>query len=65
MLTRRCAPQDGRTPLYSAAWKGHLAVVQFLVNADADKDAPKKVREGRGGDGGCTSGVCVSCWGLQ
>ena len=44
MLTQRCAPQFRRTPLYMAARGGHLAVVQFLVNADADKDAPNQVK---------------------
>ena len=58
-------PQHGWTPLYAAAFHGHLKVVQALEKAGADKDAPNKVREGRGGVVGRTNGVCVSFWGLQ
>jgi len=65
LLTRRRAPQGGATPVYKAAQEGHWEVVQRLVQAGADKDAPEEVREGRGLDVGRRNGVCVSCWGLQ
>ena len=65
MLTWGRAPQDGCTPLYAAAQKGHEKVVQLLVKAGADKDAPMEVKEGTGLDIGRTNGVFVSCWGLQ
>ena len=65
MLTRGRVPQDGCTPMYAAAEKGHEEVVQALERAGADKDAPNRVREGKGMDVGRTNGVCVSCWGLQ
>ena len=65
LLTRRRAPQNGCTPLYIAVQRGHAEVVQLLVKAGANKDAPDKVTEGRGLDVGRTNGVCVSCWGLQ
>ena len=45
LLTRERAPQDGITPLCAAAHGGHLEVVQCLVQAHADKDAPNEVRE--------------------
>ena len=31
--------QDGRTPLYIAAWHGHAEVVRVLLKAGADMDA--------------------------
>ena len=46
LLTRGCVPQDGETPLFTAAQQGHLEVVQFLVQADANKEAPNKVSQG-------------------
>jgi len=65
LLTRRRAPQGGHTPLYVAAHHGHEKVVQLLVQAGADKDAPDEVREGRRGEVGRMNGVCGSFWGLQ
>ena len=59
MLTQGCAPQDGDTPLFTAAHQGHLEVVQVLVQAHANKDAPNKVSQGSGGDVERTDGVCV------
>ena len=46
LLTRGCAPQDGETPLFTAAHQGLLKVVKLLVQADANTDARDKVREG-------------------
>ena len=48
VLTRRRAPQDGCTPLHAAAARGHLAVVQVLVDAGADTDAKNVVSQRRG-----------------
>jgi len=56
-LTRGRAPQDGCTPLWAAAFNGHVAVVELLVAKGAERDAPAKVREGRGGDIGRSRGV--------
>ena len=47
MLMRGRAPQNGKTPLWVAAEKGNVDVVQLLVKAGADKNAPNNVREGR------------------
>jgi hypothetical protein len=59
VLTRGGVPQIGATPLHSAAEHGHAAVVRVLVEAGADKNAPNKVREGRGGEGMvCAQKVC-------
>ena len=52
VLTRGRAPQEGRTPLYIAVEKSHLAVVKVLVAKGADTNAAEKVRERRGGDVG-------------
>lgn len=42
------------TPLHVAAMKGHAAILGFLVEAGADKDAKDNVSEGRGLDHGRT-----------
>ena len=49
VLTGGRAPQRGKTPLWLAACTGHCKVVQLLVQADADKDAPNEVSEGSWG----------------
>ena len=49
MLTRGRAPQTGNTPLLAAAQLGHVEVVQLLVQAGSNKDAPNEVREGAEG----------------
>jgi hypothetical protein len=51
VLTWKRAPQDRETPLYEAAAYGHLPAVRALVQAGADKNAPRKVIEGRGREG--------------
>ena len=38
--------QDGRTPLYVAAEKGHLEIVRHLLDQSANVDAATKVSEG-------------------
>ena len=65
MLTPGRTPQFERTPLFAAARSGHRAVVEALVEAGANTDAPDEVRDVRGGEVGRTNGVCVSFWGLQ
>ena len=64
MLTQGCAWQTGATPLYIAAEKGHEKVVQVLVKAGANKDAPMKVTEGKVLGVGRTNDF-FSCWGSQ
>ena len=49
LLTRGRAPQGGNTPLLAAAQLGHVEVVQLLVQAGSNKDAPHEVREGAEG----------------
>ena len=44
------ATQDGRTPLFIAAWNGEAALAQVLLGVGANKEAQDKVRERRGGD---------------
>ena len=39
---RASRAQDGWTPLFVAAWKGHLDVVRALLNAGADKTIANK-----------------------
>ena len=65
LLTRGCAPQNGCTPLYVAAVKGHQEVVQLLVQAGANKDAPDKVAEGRGWVLGAQTVYVFFSWGMQ
>ena len=56
-LTRARAPQDGWTPLFIAAYTGHLAVVEHLVAKGADTNAGNPVRERMGGGVGRSRGV--------
>ena len=34
---------DGLTPLWAAAWQGHLAVVRYLVEHGADFDVANRI----------------------
>ena len=52
MLTRRCVPQLGTTPLHDAAGQGHPEVVKLLLEAGADITAKTEVSERSVGDGG-------------
>ena len=45
-LTYGVALQNGHTPLYIAAWKGHLEVAQLLLDSGANKEAKNEVRGG-------------------
>jgi len=63
-LTRRRAPQDGCTPLFAAAFNGHLPVVRYLEEVGADINKPNKVRGAREEGVGRKNGVVV-LWGLQ
>ena len=55
------APQDGRTPLFFAAFHDHVKVVQMLLKARANKEAKDKVRTKRVGEGARKNRGCVSC----
>ena len=39
MIDKEKATNNGHTHLCIAAWRGHLEVVRFLLEAGADKDA--------------------------
>ena len=45
------ALQNGRTPLFMAAWKGKVAVAQVLLGAGANKEAKDTVKGGWGEEG--------------
>ena len=57
LLKQGRAPQDGLTPLFIAAWDGHVALAELLVAKGADKDAMNEVRGKRGGNAGRSRGV--------
>ena len=37
--------QDGYTPLHYACWRGHLEIVEFLINNEADISATDNVSD--------------------
>ena len=37
--------QAGRTPLHNACWRGHLEIVEFLINKEADISATDNVSD--------------------
>ena len=49
VLTRASASQNGYSPLHLAGGHDHLQVVNLLLAAGAEKNAPAQVRKGRGG----------------
>ena len=42
----------GQTPLHCACQKGWVEIAQYLVNANADINAPSEANNGNGRDGG-------------
>ena len=52
VLPERCrAPQNGKTPLHCAAFKGHAAILAQLLAAGAAADAEDEVKGGGCGQG--------------